>query len=551
MTEPRASSSGGRLAGPKVAAAAVAVVLALGVVFRFATRSDLWLDEALTVNISRLKLGDIAPWLKHDGAPPLYYWMLHFWTDWFGTSDLAVRALSGVLGVLSLPLAWLCGKRLGARRGANATSANNVHGARVAEEASGGGGGTRLAWVTVVVLALNPFAVRYATENRMYGMESFFVFAGILAVRRALERRTWDRLLVVALLTAALVWTQYWCLSLVAVTGLALLLIAWRSRDALRVNALWTLGAVAVGAATFAGWLPTFIEQSHHTGTPWATPEFPSGPVGQSILEFAGGLHSEGWLLVFVAVVLLGIGTLGHATDHETVELTGHGEGAVIWEAAIGLGGLALGATVAWLGHSGFQPRYAAPVLPMFVLVMARGITVLPTAKLRNATLAFVVLCGFAGSLRNFHENRTQTGQVAAAIEATAKPGDLVVYCPDQLGPATHRILSRTAIGKSLREVAYPLDEPYSHTVTLVDWYDYKKRLAATTPDAAAVRAIHSVQPQHRIFVVTSPGYTTHDALCPPFIDSIVEHSQRHATSLVAADANIFEHAGVYELSPR
>ena len=129
MTEPTRRAR--RVDGSKGAAIAVGVVLVLGVVFRFATRSDLWLDEALTVNISRLKFGDIAPWLKHDGVPPLYYWLLHFWTNWFGTSDVAVRALSGVLGVLSLPLAWLCGKRLGAPRGANATSAKDVHGSRV------------------------------------------------------------------------------------------------------------------------------------------------------------------------------------------------------------------------------------------------------------------------------------------------------------------------------------------------------------------------------------------------------------------------------------
>ncbi len=513
-----------RAQGRTAAAVAVGALVLLGLVFRFATRSDLWLDEALTVNIARLPLGDIAPWLKHDGAPPLYYWLLHFWTNWFGTSDVAVRALSGVFGVLSLPLAWLCGKRIGGRDG------------------------TRLAWTTVVVVALNPFAIRYATENRMYGMESFLVFAGILVVRRALERRTWDRLVLVGLVSAALVWTQYWCLSLVAVTGLALLVMAWRSAGPLRTNALWTFAAVAVGAATFAAWLPTFFEQSRHTGTPWANAQFPTGPIGQSILEFSGGLHAEGWLLVYVAVALLGIGTFGHSTERRTVELSGHGESSVIWEAAIGLGGLALGATVAWLGHSGFQPRYAAPVLPMFVLIVARGITVLPTARVRNVALAFVVACSFAGSLRNWHENRTQTGQVVTALQATAKPNDLVIYCPDQLGPATHRILSRSSLGRSLREIAYPLNLPYSKDVELIDWYDYKKRLASTTPEAAAKLAIAMAKPSQRIFVVTSPGYITHDALCPPFINSIVANTGRHVTELVHADANIFEHAGLEEL---
>src|SRR6266542_2868421 len=71
--------------------AAAVLVIATGIVLRFATRSDLWLDEALSVNISRLPYGDIPEWLRHDGAPPLYYFMLHAWTDVFGTTVFAVR----------------------------------------------------------------------------------------------------------------------------------------------------------------------------------------------------------------------------------------------------------------------------------------------------------------------------------------------------------------------------------------------------------------------------------------------------------------------------
>src|SRR6266576_2758732 len=81
------------------AIAAAALVIVAGIVLRFATRSDLWLDEALSVNISRLPYGDIPEWLRHDGAPPLYYFMLHAWTDVFGTTDFAVRSLSGILSV--------------------------------------------------------------------------------------------------------------------------------------------------------------------------------------------------------------------------------------------------------------------------------------------------------------------------------------------------------------------------------------------------------------------------------------------------------------------
>src|SRR5207237_6882073 len=74
--------------------AAAALVIVAGIVLRFATRSDLWLDEALSVNISRLPYGDIPDWLRHDGAPPLYFFMLQEWSDVFGLSDVVRHSLT-------------------------------------------------------------------------------------------------------------------------------------------------------------------------------------------------------------------------------------------------------------------------------------------------------------------------------------------------------------------------------------------------------------------------------------------------------------------------
>ena len=66
----------------------VVLVVAAGMVLRFWTRSGLWLDEALTVDIARLPAArQIPDALKHDGAPPLYYFLLHFWMRLFGQSN--------------------------------------------------------------------------------------------------------------------------------------------------------------------------------------------------------------------------------------------------------------------------------------------------------------------------------------------------------------------------------------------------------------------------------------------------------------------------------
>ena len=64
---------------PLLLVAAFVVIGCAGLVFFSYTRSALWLDEALTVNIARLPLSQLQDALKHDGAPPLYYVLLHFW----------------------------------------------------------------------------------------------------------------------------------------------------------------------------------------------------------------------------------------------------------------------------------------------------------------------------------------------------------------------------------------------------------------------------------------------------------------------------------------
>ena len=116
------SGSPSRVSAPRSwsAASTVLFVLAVAAVLgaialRFFTTSDLWFDEALSVNIAKLPLDRIPEALRHDGHPPLYYFLLHPWLSIFGTGDFASRAFSGIFGVAALPLAWFAGKRLGGR----------------------------------------------------------------------------------------------------------------------------------------------------------------------------------------------------------------------------------------------------------------------------------------------------------------------------------------------------------------------------------------------------------------------------------------------------
>src|SRR5438309_11496702 len=68
-----------------------------------------WMDEAITTGIASHPLGQIPGLLRHDGSPPLYYFLLHFWIKGFGASEAATHWLSLLFGLLTIPAAFWAG----------------------------------------------------------------------------------------------------------------------------------------------------------------------------------------------------------------------------------------------------------------------------------------------------------------------------------------------------------------------------------------------------------------------------------------------------------
>jgi uncharacterized membrane protein len=455
-----------------------AAVLIAAIVLRFWAKSPLWLDEANTVSIAGLPLSRIPDALRHDGAPPLYYVLLHGWIRLFGTSDLAVRSLGGVIAVATFPFMWLAGRRVGGRAGA---------------------------WVALLLLASSPFAVRYATEARMYSLVILLVVCGFLALSRVLERarpRALD-LAAVTVITALLLYTHYWSVYLLLVV---VALLAWRvrTRPNDRTAHLWALFAIGAGCVLFLPWVPIFLTQVRHTGTPWAEPASFSAMVN-AISEFAGGKSSVGRGLGLTFFALTFLALFGMALDGHRIELDLRTRPRSRTLAIATAGTLALAIAVGYVTRSAFQGRYAAIVLPIFLLLIVLGMATLADRRVWTGVLTVAVVLGLAAAASNVTTDRTQAGQVAAAIRASAKPGDVVVYCPDQLGPSVSRLLP-----SDLVQLTFPNDQPPQR----VDWYDYASRNAAGQPAAYAQTLVAKAGPGHNIWLVWLSGYRTLDFKC-------------------------------------
>jgi hypothetical protein len=100
---------------------------------------------------------------------------------------------------------------------------------------------------------------------------------------------------------------------------------------------------------------------------------------------------------------------------------------------------------------------------------------------------------------------------IAAGLRAAA-PGDLVVFCPDQLGPSVSRLAP-----SGLRLVVYPDLAPADR----VDWTDYAERNEQALPDAVAGEVL-ARSGGAAIWVVTGSGYRVpSDETCRQFVHAI------------------------------
>ncbi|MDQ6649825.1 MAG: glycosyltransferase family 39 protein [Actinomycetota bacterium] len=484
------------LTATRLSRTGLAVALLVGVGLRLWSPSKLWLDETLTVNIASVPLHDLQGALRRDGAPPVFYLLLHGWIRLFGSGTVAVRLLPGLIGACALPLMWLVGRRIGS---------------------------VTTAWTATLLLATSPFAIKFSSEVRMYSLVVVLTLLGALALLRMLERPTIGRGAALGLATVTLALTHYWAFYLVAATAACLLLVARRRER--RAPALAALAAMAAGGVLFLPWLPTFVFQIRHTGTPWAPPATFANVVN-AVGAWAGGGTTAGRAIELLVLALFGLGLFGRAVDGRRVELDLHARPAARPLALVALGGLVLALAAGVLVHGGFAPRYTSIVFAPFVLICALGLEALPRRRFQPVVLVLAVLLGYANSaLVLTDDTKTQAGFVAADINATAVPGDVVVYCPDELGPSVSRLAK-----PGLTQFVYPTGAGPA----FVDWVDFARRnTAASVPAFADLVAGRSAG--HTLYLVANDGFRTYEGQCNALINEV--SSRRGAGHIVEQPA--------------
>ncbi|MGH3850368.1 MAG: hypothetical protein ACRDRT_11800, partial [Pseudonocardiaceae bacterium] len=375
-----------------------------------------------------------------------------------------------------LPLVWLAGRRLGNRE---------------------------VAWAALVLLAVCPFAIRYSTEARMYSLVVVLVLAGLLALMGVMDHRTMPATVALAICTAMLLFTHYWSIYLVG--AVASVLGYWSVRPSEQsAGARRALLAIVVGSALFIPWIPTLLFQAAHTGTPWAgAPKL--RVLLDTIIDFAGGYWDPGLGLGLLYLVLLALGLWGRPIDSHRIELDlrGHAPGSIL--AVVCFLTLAVALALARLTGSAYVIRYTAVILPVALLLAALGTAAFGSPKQRYGVIGLAVILGFAASVPNLVGERTTAPRVASALALGASAGDVVAYCPDQVGPS----VSRRVDGAGLVQVTFPR----ATGPEFVNWVDYSEvvRRAQSVPFA---KMLLDRAGNNDVWVVWSPGYRSFGLSC-------------------------------------
>lgn len=217
--------------------------VAAGIVFRVwhLGRDSIWFDEGYTAWMVAHPPGEIIRLIRADTAPPLYYLLLHGWTNLFGRSEAALRSLSTLFSIFTMFITIGIGRRM------------LRHPAAVAV----------LAWV----IGLSYLQIWFAREARAYAMMGFLGVAAFDCLQRhlAVRHRRW--LMLLPLLLAAAMYTH----NMMAPYVLSLL-PAWLllpSEHSMRRRIAEISLVTGVAALLYAPWaamgLPSQMEMIRHS----------------------------------------------------------------------------------------------------------------------------------------------------------------------------------------------------------------------------------------------------------------------------------------------
>ena len=389
-----------------------AVTLA-GLGLRLAVTRGIWLDEAISIHQAHLSLHGLFRNLYYgDRHPPLHHLALWLTVRAFGNSEFALRIPSLIAGTLVIPSLYELGRELYDRR-------------------------TGL--IAAAFAAVSPLLVWYSQEVRMYSFVTLFGVLALLTQLRVIRRPSMVNWAVYILSTAALLWSHYFGLLLIAVQQVIFLVVLNQRRRSDEQFKPLLLGYAYSAAVLVLQLVPLLVFAHHQFQSTHGAAGSPKGTY--DALSFYAVLSNMAWALwgyhtnrttellaaMWPLLMLFSLLLLGRGGSRQTMML-----------AVAALVPLVLLLIVSTYDRTLFEVRYFLIVVPLLLLLVARLVTGWirkPRARLLvTGGVVLTLLIGLADQQTDKGNPRLFDFRGAIkAIKADAGPKSLILYEPPDM----------------------------------------------------------------------------------------------------------------------
>ncbi len=443
-----------RLPNWAIAGGSLVLLMGLsGVLRSYFITGQFWMDEAITTGIASHSLSAIPGILRHDGSPPLFYFLLHFWIRVFGTSEAATHALTLLFGLLTIPAGMWAGWSLFGRRAG---------------------------LMAAVLFAFSTWLTAYAQETRMYELMGLLAIVATAAFIHAFVFRRRGYLALFAVSLALMLYTHAWGAFFAAGAVLALIPV-WLSSEDRRGLVRDAVMAFVGAGILFLPWLPNFIYQASHTGAPWAPPPRFGAPVLLS-RDLIGGDRIMVTLLVALIIGLAPLFTKAYRRGRDATAMWA----LIVLPVATLL--------LAWLSSQitpAFVSRYFAPVLAAILLLAAWGASRSGIVGIVAIVLAVV----FAAHISSYTpQYKSDMRDISGEMTPLLHQGDLVISGqPEQIPLAWYYLPNGLRYASTLGPVSDP---------RYFNWVYALRRLRAAQPAATLDPLLASLRPGQQVLYV-------------------------------------------------
>ncbi|UCG37081.1 MAG: glycosyltransferase family 39 protein [Candidatus Bathyarchaeota archaeon] len=422
------------------------IIILIGGVLRFFElgRKSLWTDE-----IASLRDSESVTSAINGSQPPFYYLVLHLFRN-LGTNEFIIRLPSVIFGVLTIALSYWIGKLFF---------------------------GSKEGLVSASLLSVSTFHIYYSQEARMYTLLAFLSLLSLFFFYRSLSERKkslWAGFILSTLLT---LYTHYFGVFVLLVETVFFMFLLIIGRFLARSKSERTRGhvyglqngfpalfilSIIILAAFFVPFLfwraprriSTFLPGAQN-GSASSVPPLQLSFISKIFSEFSGGSpfsYGSSLLYLFLFFFLCGC----------VLSIKNHKEKLVLM-----LFWITLPIPLVFFASTRIdvysEPRYVIHVLPIYLLIVSRGITSLPeyilsfpkvktsikglfpfisSRSLRNHTTLYLVifltatmLVGLSATplLTYYEEEKADWRAVATYLEAKSSVDDVIVVEPSHL----------------------------------------------------------------------------------------------------------------------